>query len=69
MHVDALTHGVRVLVVDDLVATGGTAAASCTLVERLGGEVAGCAFIIELDGLGGRDRLAGRTVHSLLHFE
>ena len=69
MHVDALKPGERVLVVDDLVATGGTAAASCTLVERLGGEVAGCAFVVELDGLGGRDRLAGRTVHSLLHFE
>ena len=54
---------------DDLVATGGTAAASCVLIERLGGEVAGCAFVIELDGLGGRDRLAGRTVHSLLRFD
>ncbi len=69
MHVDAVAPESRVLVVDDLVATGGTAAASCSLIERLGGEVAGCAFVIELDGLGGRDRLAGRTVHSLLHFE
>ena len=69
MHVDAVAPESRVLVVDDLVATGGTAAASCSLVERLGGEVAGCAFVIELDGLGGRDRLAGRAVHSLLHFE
>ena len=69
MHVDAVAPGSRVLVVDDLVATGGTAAASCVLIERLGGEVAGCAFVIELDGLGGRDRLAGRTVHSLLRFD
>ena len=69
MHVDAVAPESRVLVVDDLVATGGTAAASCSLIERLGGEVAGCAFVIELDGLGGRARLAGRTVHSLLHFE
>ena len=69
LHVDAVAPGSRVLIVDDLVATGGTAAASCALVERLGGEVAGCAFVLELDGLGGRARLAGRTVHSLLHFE
>ena len=69
MHVDALAPGARILVVDDLVATGGTAAASCSLIERLGGEVAGCVFVVELDGLGGRDRLAGRAVHSLLHFD
>ena len=69
MHADALTPGERVLVVDDLIATGGTAAASCTLVERLGGEVAGCAFVVELRGLGGRTRLDGRTVHSLLDFD
>ena len=69
MHVDALTPGARVLVVDDLIATGGTAAASCTLVERLGAEVAGLAFVVELDGLGGRSRLGGRTVHSLLNYD
>ena len=69
MHVDAFAPGTRVLVVDDLVATGGTAAASCTLVERLRGEVAGCAFVVELDGLGGRARLDGRDVHSLLRFD
>ena len=69
LHVDAFARDARVLVVDDLVATGGTASAACTLVERLGGEVAGCAFVIELDGLGGRARLDGRAVHSLLHFE
>ena len=67
-HTDALGPGDRVLIVDDLVATGGTAAASCELVERLGGEVVACAFVIELDQLGGRRRLRGRRVHSLLHY-
>jgi adenine phosphoribosyltransferase len=68
VHVDALGHGHRVLLVDDLIATGGTAAASCALVERLGGTVVGCAFLIELDALAGRDALAGHRVHTLLHF-
>ena len=67
-HTDAFGPGERVLIVDDLVATGGTAAASCELVERLGGEVVACAFVIELDQLGGRSRLRGRRVHSLLHY-
>ena len=67
-HIDAIGPGDRVLLVDDLIATGGTAAASCELVERLGGEVVACAFVIELDHLGGRDRLQGRRVHSLLHY-
>ena len=69
MHVDAFGPGTKVLVVDDLIATGGTAVASCLLVERLGGEVAGCCFVVELDGLGGRRCLEGRRVHSLIHFE
>jgi adenine phosphoribosyltransferase len=68
MHIDALEAGDRVLLVDDLIATGGTAAASCRLIEELGAAVAGCAFVIELDELGGRERLAGRRVHSLVHF-
>jgi adenine phosphoribosyltransferase len=68
VHVDALGHGHRVLLVDDLMATGGTAAASVALIERLGGTLSGCAFVIELDGLGGRGRLDGQRVHSLLHF-
>ena len=67
-HTDAIGPGGRVLVVDDLIATGGTASASCELIERLGGEVVACAFVIELDRLGGRDRLPGRRVHSLLHY-
>jgi adenine phosphoribosyltransferase len=68
VHVDALGHGRRVLLVDDLIATGGTAAASVALIERLGGSLSGCAFVIELDGLEGRARLDGHRVHSLLHF-
>ena len=67
-HTDAIGPGARVLIVDDLIATGGTASASCELVERLGGEVVACAFVIELDQLGGRNRLPGRRVHSLLHY-
>ena len=66
MHTDAIATDARVLVVDDLIATGGTAEATCKLIERVGGEVAGCCFVIELDGLDGRKRLAGRRVHSLL---
>ena len=67
-HIDAINPGDRILLVDDLIATGGTASASCELVERLGGEIAACAFVIELDGLGGRGRLPDRRVHSLLHY-
>lgn len=61
-----LRPGARVLLVDDVLATGGTARAAATLVERCGGVVAGLAFLLELAGLGGRDRLAGRTVDTLL---
>lgn len=68
MHIDAVNRGDRVLLVDDLIATGGTARASCTLVEQLGAEVAALAFVIELDALGGREKLSGYRVHSLLHF-
>ncbi len=68
VHVDALGPGDRILLIDDLIATGGTAAASCELIEQLGGEIVGCAFLIELDALEGRKRLAPRTVHSLLHY-
>ena len=67
-HTGAIEPGSRVLLVDDLIATGGTAAAGCELVERIGGEVVACAFVIELDDLGGRSRLRGRRVHSLLHY-
>lgn len=68
VHIDAVGAGERVLLVDDLIATGGTAAASCELIENLGAEVSACAFVIELDALGGRHRLARYRVHSLLHY-
>jgi adenine phosphoribosyltransferase len=69
VHADALRGGARVLVHDDLLATGGTAAALCDLVENAGGEVVGCAFVIELAFLRGRERLAGHDVHSLVVYE
>jgi adenine phosphoribosyltransferase len=68
MHRDAVQPGQRVLIVDDLLATGGTAAAAGRLVERLGGTVAAYAFLVELAFLDGRKRLAGREVFSLLHY-
>jgi adenine phosphoribosyltransferase len=69
VHADAVAGGARVLVHDDLLATGGTAEALCGLVERAGGVVAGCAFVIELAFLRGRDRLQGYDVHSLIVYE
>ncbi len=69
LHSDALSSGARVLVHDDLLATGGTAGALCELVEQLAGEVAGCSFLIELAFLDGRSRLAPHEVHALLTYE
>ena len=69
VHSDAVRDGARVLVHDDLLATGGTAGALCELVERAGGVVAGCAFVIELAFLSGRERLARYDVHSLLTYD
>jgi len=66
VHTDALAGASRVLVHDDLLATGGTAKALCELVEQLGGTVVGCAFLIELAFLGGRQRLDGYDVHALM---
>lgn len=68
IHEDAVQPGERVLIVDDLLATGGTAAAACRLVERRGGEVASLAFVVELAFLDGRKLLEGRKVHSLVEF-
>ena len=68
VHADAIPEGSRVLVHDDLLATGGTASALCGLVERAGGVVAGCAFVIELAFLGGRRQLEGYDVHSLISY-
>jgi adenine phosphoribosyltransferase len=69
MHSDALAHGARVLVHDDLLATGGTARALADLVQGVGAEVVGCAFLVELGFLGGRERLAGYDVHALVSFD
>jgi adenine phosphoribosyltransferase len=69
VHADALRGGARVLVHDDLLATGGTAKACCDLVEHAGAEVVGCSFIVELAFLGGRERLEGREVMSLVSYE
>lgn len=69
LHRDAIRPGQRVLVHDDLLATGGTAAAKCQLVEELGGVVAGVAFVVELTFLPGRERLAGYDVLSLVSYD
>ena len=69
LHSDAIAAGARVLVHDDLLATGGTAKALCELVEQLGGQVVGCAFLIELAFLPGRERLAGYPVHALISYD
>ncbi len=68
IHHDALDHETRVLLVDDLLATGGTASAAVDLVRQCGGGVVGCAFLIELTALGGRARLAGHEVHALMSY-
>jgi adenine phosphoribosyltransferase len=69
LHADALAHGTRVLVHDDLIATGGTARAVCDLVERAGGVVAGAAFVIELGFLHGRERLPDVDFHALVTYD
>ena len=68
LHTDAIVPGTRVLVHDDLLATGGTARTLCRLVEELGGVVAGCGFLIELGDLDGRAKLQGHDVHSLIRY-
>jgi adenine phosphoribosyltransferase len=68
IHEDAVSHGQRVLIVDDLLATGGTARATTDLVKKLGGRVHGLAFLIELVGLNGRSKLAGENIHSVLKY-
>lgn len=71
MHADAIAHGERILLVDDLIATGGTAEAACALIVKLGGEVVECAFLVDLPEVGGRKRLEqqGRSVFALCAFE
>ncbi|MFN8455520.1 MAG: adenine phosphoribosyltransferase [Anaerolineae bacterium] len=69
IHIDAIEKGQRVLIVDDLLATGGTAKATCNLVEQLGGIVVGLAFAIELNFLKGREKLKGYEVFSLIQYD
>jgi adenine phosphoribosyltransferase len=69
LHADALTGGTRVLIHDDVLATGGTARAKIDLVEQLGGRVVGCAFVVELAFLGGRQKLAGHDVRALVRYD
>ncbi len=69
MHIDSFPAGARVLVVDDVLATGGTARATCDLIERAGGHVVGCAFFVELGFLGGRSQLEDQRVESLLVYD
>lgn len=68
VHRDAIHPGERILIIDDVLATGGTAAATARLVETLGGVIAGLGFVIELDDLGGRAHMGERPVKSLLHY-
>jgi adenine phosphoribosyltransferase len=68
-HTDAISAGARVVIVDDVLATGGTAAAAVELVGNLGGDIVGCAFLMELGFLRGRERLRGQTVSSVLRIE
>jgi adenine phosphoribosyltransferase len=69
VHRDAITSGQRVIIVDDLLATGGTARATVSLAESLGAKVVGCAFVVELDFLKGREKLDKYNVFSLLHYQ
>ncbi|MCR5703472.1 MAG: adenine phosphoribosyltransferase [Eubacterium sp.] len=69
MHTDAIKPGQKVLIVDDLIATGGTIEASIDLIEQLGGEVVGCLFLIELAGLNGRKKLKGYPVESVVIYD
>jgi len=69
MHKDAISAGTKVLIVDDLLATGGSAKAAAELVEKLGGKVVGLAFLIELVDLKGRDQLKGYDIYSMIEFE
>ncbi len=68
IHRDAIQEGETVLILDDLLATGGTAAATVNLILQLGGKIAGVGFLVELDGLAGRKKLDGYAVHSLIHY-
>ncbi len=68
VHSDAIKNGAKVLMVDDLLATGGTMAAACKLIKKIGGQVAGIAFLIELSELAGRDKLGGYKINTCLSY-
>lgn len=68
IHEDAIAPGQRVVIVDDVIATGGTAKATASLVRKLGGTVAGLAFLVELEFLNGREQLAGETIHTVIRY-
>ena len=69
VHVDAIENQAKVLMVDDLLATGGTMAAACKLIEKIGGQIAGITFLIELAALGGREKIAGYKVNSIISYD
>ncbi|MBW2975480.1 adenine phosphoribosyltransferase [Candidatus Woesearchaeota archaeon] len=69
IHTDAIRKGDKVLVVDDLIATGGTCAAATALIEKLGGEIVECAFVIDLPDLKGKDKLKGYKIFTMMEFE
>ncbi len=68
VHSDAINKGTKVLMVDDLLATGGTMAAACKLIEKIGGQIAGIAFLIELSELAGREKLAGYNIKTVISY-
>lgn len=68
VHIDAVDKNDKVLLIDDLLATGGTAKASCELIEKLGASIVACAFVVELDFLAGRELLKDYEVHTLIHY-
>ena len=69
IHKDAIEKGDKILIIDDLLATGGTMAAARNLVKKLGGEVVECAFVVDLVDLKGRDKLVGESIYSVVEFE
>lgn len=69
MHIDGVNGGERVLVVDDLLATGGTVETCCRLLEKVGATIVGCAFLIALDSLGGAERIGDYDIFSLIHYD
>lgn len=69
VHRDAISKGARVLMVDDLLATGGTMSAACRLIEKIGGDVAGIVFLLELAGLGGREKLADYKIKTIISYD